>query len=253
MGALLEVDGVAKRYGGIVALDGVSFVLEEGEALACIGPNGAGKTTLFDVVHGVQRPDRGRISFAGRRIDHLPVFERARLGIGRTFQRIELFAGMDVEEHLLVALRARRGDGRLWKDLLNRGAPSAEELRECEEMLESLGLAELAKVPVESLTLGQGRLLELARALVQRPRLLLLDEPSSGLDSTETAGLGATLAGVRDRGEASLLLVEHDLGLVEAVAGRVLVLDFGRVIAEGTLEAVLRDPEVRRAYLGSVA
>jgi branched-chain amino acid transport system ATP-binding protein len=253
MGVLLEVDDIAKRYGGIVALDGVSFSLEEGEALGCIGPNGAGKTTLFNVVHGVESPDRGRISFGGRRIDRLPVFERARLGIGRTFQRVELFAGMTVEEHLLVALRARRGDGRLWKDLLNRGAPAAEELRECEEVLGSFGLAELAKAPVESLTLGQGRFLELARALVQRPRLLLLDEPSSGLDSAETASLASSLAGIRDRGEASLLIVEHDLELVGAVARRVLVLDFGRVIAEGTLDAVLAEPAVRRAYLGGAA
>jgi branched-chain amino acid transport system ATP-binding protein len=250
--ALLEVEGLKRRFGGIVALAGVDLAVEHDEAAALIGPNGAGKTTLFDCVSGLTHPDAGTIRLAGRRIDRLPVYRRARLGIGRTFQRAELFAHLSVREHLLVAERARVGDGRLWKDLLGRGAPSATEVERVDAILHELGLASIAEDPAESLSLGQGRLVELGRALIGDPQLLLLDEPSSGLDATETADLAAVLRHVCNERSCAVLVVEHDLELVRALATRVFVLDSGRVIASGSLEDVMASEAVRTVYLGQV-
>jgi len=253
MTALLEVLGVSKRYGGIRALDGASLEVQAGEAVGLIGPNGAGKTTLFDCITGVRHPDRGEIRFAGEPIDHLPTYRRARLGIGRTFQRIELFFGMTARDHLLVAEREHHGDGRLWKDLLWRGAPRGDEIDRVEKMIAELGLESFADAAIESLSLGQGRLVELGRALLTEPRLLLLDEPSSGLDSRETATLAGVLNDLRHDRDIAFLLVEHDLDLVRAVAERVCVVDFGRVIASGSLVEVLAEADVRAAYLGEGA
>jgi branched-chain amino acid transport system ATP-binding protein len=248
--ALLEVAAVSKRFGGINALDAVSLEVEPGEAVGLIGPNGAGKTTLFDCITGVLRPDSGKVLFAGERIDHLPIYRRARLGMGRTFQRIELFAGMTAREHLLVAERERRGDGRLWKDLLWRGAPAVEEIKLVDTMIAELGLGAFADAAIESLSLGQGRLVELGRALIAEPKLLLLDEPSSGLDTRESSALADVLNDVRHRHATAVLIVEHDLDLVHAVAERAYVLDFGHLIASGALNEVLADATVRTAYLG---
>ena len=253
MSALLEVVGVGKRFGGIRALADVSLEVGAGESVGLIGPNGAGKTTLFDCVTGVRRADTGHVRFDGTPIDHLPIWRRARLGIGRTFQRIELFGGMTARDHLLVAERERRGDGRLWKDLLWRGAPGADELDKVEKMIAELGLEPFADAAIESLSLGQGRLVELGRALMTEPRLLLLDEPSSGLDSRESGDLAAVINDLRHRREMAVLLVEHDLDLVHAVAERAYVIDFGRLIASGALDEVLADAGVRRAYLGEGA
>jgi branched-chain amino acid transport system ATP-binding protein len=250
MSALLEVVGVGKRFGGIKALDDVSLEVRAGEAVGLIGPNGAGKTTLFDCVTGVRHADTGKIRFAGALIDHLPIWRRARLGIGRTFQRIELFGGMTARDHLLVAERERAGDGRVWKDLLWRGGPRPDEVDRVEKMIAELGLESFADAAIESLSLGQGRLVELGRALMTEPRLLLLDEPSSGLDSRESGDLASVINDLRHRREMAVLLVEHDLDLVHAVAERAYVIDFGRLIASGTLDEVLADSGVRRAYLG---
>jgi branched-chain amino acid transport system ATP-binding protein len=248
--ALLEVAAVSKRFGGINALEAVSLEVEPGEAVGLIGPNGAGKTTLFDCITGVLRPDSGEVRFAGERIDHLPIYRRARLVMGRTFQRIELFAGMTARDHLLVAERERSGDGRLWKDLLWRGAPAADEIKLVDTMIAELGLGPFADAAIESLSLGQGRLVELGRALIAEPKLLLLDEPSSGLDTRESSALAEVLNDVRHRHGTAVLIVEHDLDLVHAVAERVYVLDFGHLIASGTLSDVLADATVRTAYLG---
>jgi len=249
--ALLEATGITKRYGGIVALDNVSVSIEKGEAVGLVGPNGAGKTTLFDCVNGVRRFDAGEICFAGRRIDRLPVFERARLGIGRTFQRLELFAGMSPREHLMVAERVHRDDGRLWKDLIWRGRANTRVAR-VEELLVELGLDAVADDPIESLSQGHGRLVELGRALVQDPRLLLLDEPSSGLDTLEAVAFSEVLVKVRARRRTAMLLVEHDLDFVRRVVELTYVLDFGRMIASGRVDEVMAEPVVRRAYLGEV-
>jgi branched-chain amino acid transport system ATP-binding protein len=247
---LLEAVEVVKRFGGITALDSVSLSVGGGEAVGLVGPNGAGKTTLFNCLLGLLRPDAGRIRFEGRDLIGLPVHRRARLGLGRTFQRMELFSEMTVREHLLVAERARRGTGRLWKDLLNRGAPTAEEEVEADAVLELVGLTAVADRAIESLTLGHGRLVELGRALMTRPRLLLLDEPSSGLDQAESLALAGVLDTVRHERGTAILLVEHDLAMVQRVVERLYVLDFGRLLASGERDAVLADPAVRAAYLG---
>ena len=251
--ALLEVSSVSKRFGGIVALDEVSLEVDEREAVGLVGPNGAGKTTLFDCVAGLVRPDAGNVVFAGERIDRLPPYRRARLGIGRTFQRLELFTGMTPLEHLLVTERVRAGSGKLWKDLVGLGRPTHDERREAHSLLELVGLSGLENDPVDSLSLGRGRLVELARALVGSPRLLMLDEPSSGLDEAERDALvGAVRRARADRGSA-ILMVEHDLELVAAVVDRLVVLDSGRRIADGPVGLVLGERAVQEAYLGTAS
>jgi branched-chain amino acid transport system ATP-binding protein len=249
--ALLEARGVSKRFGGIVALDDVSIEVDRGEAVGLIGPNGAGKTTLFDCLNGVRHCDGGEVRFANRRIEGLSVYAHARAGIGRTFQRLELFAGMTPREHLMVAERIHRADGRLWKDLIGRGKAGAPVAR-VEGLLAELGLEKVADDPIESLSQGNGRLVELGRALVQDPLLLLLDEPSSGLDTRETAEFAAVLLEVRSDRNTAIVLVEHDIDLVRRVAERAYVLDFGRVIASGPVTEVLAQSAVRRAYLGEM-
>jgi branched-chain amino acid transport system ATP-binding protein len=252
MGTVLEATGVTKRFSGIVALDDVSLQVESGERVGLIGPNGAGKTTFFNCVLGVVRPDGGQVLLEGRDVGGLPVHARALLGIGRTFQRIELFAESTVREHLLIAERTRRGDGRLWKDLLGRGRPRREEIARCDEVLELLGLAELAEEPIERLSLGKGRLVEVGRALMTDPKLLLLDEPSSGLDRDETADLARTLQDVQAAQGFAILLVEHDVELVSSFTERCYVLDFGCLIASGPTADVMASDEVRTAYFGDV-
>jgi len=251
--SLLVARGVRKTFAGIVALDDVDLEVEAGELVGLIGPNGAGKTTLFNCLLGITRPDRGSVGFAGRDLARMPVHRRARLGIGRTFQRVELFSGMTVRDHLLVAERARRGDGALWKDALGLGRPRRDELERSERTLELLGLADLADRPIESLSLGRGRLVEVGRALMTEPRLLMLDEPSSGLDRSETHALVATLREVHREREVAVLLVEHDVDMVRGFVSRLYVMDFGRVIASGATTDVLGDELVRRAYLGEAA
>lgn len=171
--------------------------------------------------------------------------------MGRTFQRVELFSDTTVREHLLIAERLRNGTGAFWKDLIGRGRPRPEEVEACDEVLELLGIADLADQPVESLSLGQSRLVEVGRALMTGPRILLLDEPSSGLDRDETQALADTLRAVQDIRGYAVLLVEHDVSLVADFTERTYVLDSGVLIAEGPTGDVMADPAVRRAYLGS--
>jgi branched-chain amino acid transport system ATP-binding protein len=252
MGTVLEANGVSKRFAGIVALEDVSLRVDAGERVGLIGPNGAGKTTFFNCVLGVLRPDSGQVLLEGRDVGGLPLHMRALLGIGRTFQRIELFAESTVREHLLIAERTRRGGGRLWKDLLGLGRPRAEEIARCDKVLELLGLADLANEPIERLSLGKGRLVEVGRALMTDPRLLLLDEPSSGLDRDETADLARTLQDVQAAQGFAILLVEHDVELVSSFTERCYVLDFGCLIASGPTAEVMASEEVRTAYFGDV-
>lgn len=248
--SLLEATSVTKRFSGLKALDAVSLAVEPGEIVGLIGPNGAGKTTLFNCLYGVTAPDEGRVAFAGHDISVLPVHRRARLGIGRTFQRIELFVGMTVRDHLLVAERSRRGDGGLLRDLLNRARPTDDERSRVAATLDLLGLSDDAERPIESLSLGRGRLVELGRALMIEPKLLLLDEPSSGLDHHETADMAEVLDTVRAERGTAILLVEHDVAMVRRVTTRLYVLDFGQVIASGLTDDVVADQKVRTAYLG---
>ena len=248
----LEATKVRKTFAGIVALDDLDLHVEVGERVGLIGPNGAGKTTFFNCVLGVLRPDDGRVELHGEDVSGLRVHERARRGIGRTFQRIELFPESTVREHLLIAERVRRGDGSLWRDLLGRGRPRRDEIAACDEVLSLLGLGDLADEPIEHLSLGKGRLVEVGRALMTQPSVLLLDEPSSGLDRQETADLARTLRAVQAEQGFAILLVEHDVEFVAGFTERSYVLDFGCMIAHGPTAEVLASDEVRQAYLGDV-
>ncbi|HVB91877.1 MAG TPA: ABC transporter ATP-binding protein [Acidimicrobiales bacterium] len=249
---LLSLEKVSKSYGGIVAAQDVSFTVHAGESVGLVGPNGAGKTTLFNCVCGQLRQDSGAIRFDGRSLEGLPTYKRARLGIGRTYQKVEVFTDMTVRDHLLVAERSRRGEGRLWRDLLNMSAPTSSELQHVQATLELVGITHLAESSVNSLGLGLCRLVELARALAAEPKILLADEPSSGLDLHETAEVAAVLRTVQREKGTAVLLVEHDLTMVGEVVDRTVVMDLGRVVAEGPFAEVMADPTVRRAYLGQV-
>jgi branched-chain amino acid transport system ATP-binding protein len=250
--SLLEAEGITKRFAGITALDDVTLTVEDSESVGLIGPNGAGKTTFFNCLLGLLRPESGRVLFAGQDITRLPVYRRAKLGFARTFQRIELFTGMTVRDHLLVAERARLGTGRFWRDVLNLSKPTADEEARTERTLALLGLEDVADAAVESLSLGRGRLVEVGRALMTEAKLLLLDEPSSGLDARETEALADTLRAVQGERGTAVLLVEHDVEFVRSFSSRLYVLDFGTLIASGSTAEVLADDAVRRAYLGEL-
>ena len=252
MTVLLEAEGITKRFSGITALDNVSITVDEGESVGLIGPNGAGKTTFFNCLLGLLRPDSGRVSFGGRDITRMRVYKRAKLGFARTFQRIELFSGMTVRDHLLVAERARLGTGRFWKDVLNLSKPTGDEEARTERTLALLGLEDDADRAVEALSLGRARLVEVGRALMTEPKLLLLDEPSSGLDGHETEALADTLRAVQAERGTAVLLVEHDVEFVRSFSTRLSVLDFGTLLSSGATDTVLSDESVRRAYLGEM-
>jgi branched-chain amino acid transport system ATP-binding protein len=248
--SLLSVRGLSKRFGAFQAVQDVTFDVEQGEIVGIVGPNGAGKTTLFNCVTGNLRCDAGTVEFDGRELSRMPSYKRARLGIGRTFQRVEVFPELSVRRHLLVAIRARSGEGSVLKDLCGLNHVTPQEQTKADEILELVGVAGDAETPVAALGLGTCRLVELARALATEPRLLMADEPSSGLDTKETADLAKVLRSVQqDRGMA-FLLVEHDLRMVSDVVDRVLVMDLGGLISQGTFDEVMADPPVRRAYLG---
>ena len=249
---LLSLRGVCKSFGGIQAVHSITFDVAPGESVGLVGPNGAGKTTLFNCVCGQLRPDSGDIVFDGSDLSGLPTYKRARLGIGRTYQKVEVFTDMSVREHLMVAERSRRGEGRLWRDLLNMSKPTADEMMRVDATLELVGITHLADTSVNALGLGHCRLVELARALAAEPKILLADEPSSGLDLHETAEVAGVLRTVqRERGTA-VLLVEHDLAMVAEVVDRAVVMDLGAMLAEGTFDEVMADPAVRGAYLGQM-
>jgi branched-chain amino acid transport system ATP-binding protein len=250
--SLLVAEGVTKRFAGITALSQVGIEVGAGEIVGLIGPNGAGKTTFFNCLLGLLKPDGGSIMFGEHDLSRVPTYRRSRLGIGRTFQRIELFTGMTVREHFLVADRAHGGRGALWKDLCFMGRPTAGERERAQAMLQLLNLVPVADRVVESLSLGVGRLVEIGRALMTQPTLLLLDEPSSGLDRAETAELEKTLLEVHRERNIAILLVEHDVDLVRSFVQRVYVLDFGTLIASGPTDAVFADDTVRKAYLGDI-
>ena len=251
-GTLLSLRGVCKSFGGIQAVHSITFDVAPGESVGLVGPNGAGKTTLFNCVCGQLRPESGDIVFDGTALSGLPTYKRARLGIGRTYQKVEVFTDMSVRDHLMVAERSRRGEGRLWRDLLNLSKPTTEEVERVEATLELVGITHLADTSVNALGLGNCRLVELARALATEPKILLADEPSSGLDLHETAEVAGVLRTVqRERGTA-VLLVEHDLAMVAEVVDLAVVMDLGSMLAEGTFDEVMSDPSVRDAYLGQM-
>ena len=247
--SLLEVMGLGKEFGGLRALDGVSFGAGEGEVLGIIGPNGAGKTTLFNLISGVYPPSRGEMSFRGESILRLKPHQISRLGIGRTFQIVRPFQNLDVETNVLVAF-GHSFYPSLWKS----GAPfrQPETLREVEALVERAGLRPYAKQLAKTLPLGFKKRLEIARALALSPRLLLLDEPSAGLRFEESAQLMELIRQVRDQG-IGVLLIEHNMQVVMDLCKRIVVLDHGSKIAEGSPEEIRSNPLVIQAYLGKEA
>jgi branched-chain amino acid transport system ATP-binding protein len=240
----LDIEGVSVRFGGLAALSEVTISAADGAITGLIGPNGAGKTTLFNVVTGMQRPNAGVVRLDGRDVRGLSSHRRARLGLGRTFQRLELFGSLTVGENIGVAASiGQRG-------VVKSRSKAIQQIRE--EILERIGLTSVVNERADTLPTGTGRLVELARALATRPRVLLLDEPASGQDVDETERFSGILRDLVSDGLA-ILLVEHDMELVMNVCHSIAVLDYGRIICTGTPTEVRADAAVQAAYLGTVA
>ena len=250
---VLAVEDLAIAFGGLAALSDVSLALDEGEIFGLIGPNGAGKTTVFNVLTGLYRPDRGRVTFAGADLTGLTPHRIARLGIARTFQNTEVFRALSALDNVLVGCHTSLRGGLLAAALRLGGVRREEAAARtvaC-SLLERVGLTDVAAVPAGDLPLGSQKRLELARALASTPRVLLLDEPAGGLNPTETATLMDLIRRLRAELRLTILLVEHDMDLVMGLCDRVAVLHYGRKIAEGTPREVASDAAVIEAYLGS--
>ena len=251
---MLELRGVCRNFGGLAALGEVSFRAAAGEVTALIGPNGAGKSTLINCATGSDRPDAGKVLLGGRDITGLPAYRVAELGVVRTFQNLRLFPRLSVLDNVLCGLTVAAGRSLLGALLRPPALRNRERRLRLQALaaLDRFGLTELADWPVGALAYGDRKRVELARAVVSEPRLLLLDEPVAGLNATETGAVGNEIHRLRAQGY-TMLLVEHDMELVMSIANRVVVLDGGRCIAQGTPDEVRRNPLVLEAYLGKTS
>lgn len=251
---MLSVRDLTRSFGGLVAVNGVSFDIYPGEIYGLIGPNGAGKTTVLNILSGLLPPSSGTITFQGQRIERLPAHRIARLGVARTYQNIRLFAAMNVLQNVVVGQHSRM-QGTLAERLVFSPRVRREEeaaRQKALALLESVELASVAEEPASALAYGNQRRLELVRALASDPRLLLLDEPAAGMNAAESQVLGTRLRSLADQG-LTLLVIEHDVALVMSLCDRIGVLNFGNLIAQGTPEEIAANPEVIEAYLGAEA
>jgi ABC-type branched-subunit amino acid transport system ATPase component len=249
----LQLSDITVRFGGIAALSGVSLQAEAGKVVGIIGPNGAGKTTLFDVISGVRAPDEGLVEMSGKDVTNTSATRRARLGLRRTFQRVQPFGWLTVEDNVLAAIEWRAGGGGFVADLVafpTRRSRERQRRERVEEVLERCGLVPVRRELAGSLPIGIARMVELARAIADPPTVLLLDEPASGLDDTEIARLGEQIQTVRAETGCVVLLVEHNAGFVMEQSDRVVVLNLGTVLADGSPEEIQSNQVVRDAYLG---
>ncbi|MCX8069961.1 MAG: ABC transporter ATP-binding protein [Thermodesulfovibrionales bacterium] len=248
----LHIDNITKNFGGLTALEEINFIIEEGMIQAIIGPNGAGKTTLLNIISGIYEPDLGKVRFKGTEINNYSPNEIAKIGISRTFQHVELFSNMTVLENIMVGRYVRTKAGLFACGFRLPSARNEEKAikRDSEQILEYIGLIHRRNEKASSLPIGEQRKLEIGRAIATEPTLLLLDEPASGLNEAETIELSSFIRQLREQKRITIILVEHDMRLVMDISDKIVVLDFGKMIAEGTPEEIQNNKLVIDAYLG---